>query len=110
MVLPDNGLFGAIAVWGRKRRKDFAPNRYAAGNRPADREVTRVRDYEIRFLSTAFPMFALPLIATTERTCQHVSNVPKGDSETHRAGSGDEAPANDPKNGLARGPMSGGHR
>jgi hypothetical protein len=30
MVLPDNGRFGAIAVLGRKRRKDFAPNRYAA--------------------------------------------------------------------------------
>jgi hypothetical protein len=76
MVLPDNGLFGAIAVLGRKRRKDFALNRYAVGKRPADREVTRVRDYEIRFLNTAFPMSALPLIATTERTCQHVSNVP----------------------------------
>jgi hypothetical protein len=70
MVLPDNGLFGAIAL-----------NRYAVGNRPADREVTRVRDYEIRFLSTAFPMSALPLIATTERTCHHVRNVPISDMQ-----------------------------
>ena len=55
----------------------IALNRYAVGSRPADREVARARDYETRLLSTAFSMSALPLIATTERTCQHVSNVPQ---------------------------------
>src|SRR5229473_352559 len=58
---PDNGLASArLQYWGANA-EDFALNRYAAGNRPADREVTRVRDCEIRFLSTAFPMSALPL-------------------------------------------------
>src|ERR1035437_10578809 len=55
----------------------IALNRYAVGSRPADREGARARDYETRLLSTAFSMSALPLIATTERTCQHVSNVPQ---------------------------------
>ena len=54
----------------------IALNRYAVGSRPADRAVARPRDYETRLLSKAFPMSALPRIATTERTCQHVSNVP----------------------------------
>jgi hypothetical protein len=56
---------------------DLALNRYAVGSRPADREVARPRDYETRLLSTAFPMSALPLTATAERTCQHLSNVPQ---------------------------------
>jgi hypothetical protein len=55
---------------------NIALNRYAVGSRPADREVARPRDYETRLLSTAFPMSALSRIATTERTYQHVSNVP----------------------------------
>jgi hypothetical protein len=58
------------------RKTYIALNRYAVGSRPADREVARPRDYETRLWSTAFPMSALPQIATTERTCQHVSNVP----------------------------------
>ena len=48
----------------------------AFGSRPADREVARARTYERRLLSTAFSVSAMPQIATTERTCQHVSNVP----------------------------------
>jgi hypothetical protein len=57
-----------------RREIYLALNRYAVGSRPADREVARPR--ETRLLSTAFPMSALPRIATTERTNQHVSNVP----------------------------------
>ena len=64
------------------RDSNLALNRYAVGSRPADREVARPREYEIRLFSTAFPMSALPRIATTERPCQHVSNVP--DSEVAR--------------------------
>jgi hypothetical protein len=61
------------------RESYLALNRYAVGSRLADREVVRPRHYETPLLSTAFPMSALPRIATTERTCQHVSNVPKPD-------------------------------
>jgi hypothetical protein len=60
-----------------RRRTNLALNHYAVGSRPADREVARPR--ETRLLSTAFPMSALPRIATTERTSQHVSNVPEAE-------------------------------
>jgi hypothetical protein len=42
-------------------------------------EVASARTYETRLLRIAFSMSALPLIATTERTCQHVSNVPEAE-------------------------------
>jgi hypothetical protein len=73
---PESGLNSDIAPCPKSA---IALNRYAVGSRPADREVARPRDDETRLLSTAFPMSALPRIATTERTCQHVSNGPNSD-------------------------------
>ena len=72
-----SGRGDVVEYWRRKTY--IALNRYAVGSRPADREVARPRDYETRLSSTAFPMSALPRIATTERTWQHVSNVPLAD-------------------------------
>jgi len=58
------------------RESNLALNRYEVGGGPADKEVARPRDSETRLLSKAFPMSAVLRIATTKRTCQHVSNVP----------------------------------
>jgi len=60
----------------RGRKSYIALNRYAVGSRPADREVSTPSLKEL----VAFSMSALPLIATKERTCWHVSNVPTTDS------------------------------
>ena len=71
--LETNGRCRVAKYWGRKR--SIALNRYAVGSQPADRKVARAGTCETPLLSAAFST-ALPLTATTERTCWHVSNVP----------------------------------